>query len=123
MDLDEITIEDYTVQGPISHKLYDTALQKHTDPFAENDSNKREIVPIQIFKSYLTEKIQMNLQDNPETQLSVEQSQIADIVFAFDNKEMLKLLTKRYKCLLNANFKEAEKIEAQLTQIKNEKFD
>ena len=123
MDLDEITIEDYTVKGPISQKLYDTALQKHRDPFAENDSNKREIVPIQIFKSYLTEKIQMNLQDNPETQLSVEQSQIADIVFAFDNKQMLKLLTKRYKCLLNANFKEAEKIETQLTQIKNEKFD
>ena len=89
MDLDEITIEDYTVKGPISQKLYDTALQKHRDPFAENDSNKREIVPIQIFKSYLREKIQMNLQDNPETQLSVEQSQIADIVFAFDNKEML----------------------------------
>ena len=46
----------------------------------------------------------MSLQENPETQLSVEQSQIADIVFAFNNKEMLQLLTKRYKALVKAKF-------------------
>ena len=84
----------------------------YEDPEPDNDSGFRELVPIRRFKSYLTEKIQMSLQENPETRLSAEKSQIADIVFAFNNKQMLKLLTKRYTQLVKADFNAAEKIEA-----------
>ena len=44
------------------------------------------------------------------------------MVFAFNNREMLILLNKRYKYLCAAKFDKAEKIEAKLTEIKNEKF-
>ena len=49
-------------------------------------------------------------------------TKIADIVFAFNNQEMLLLLKKRYKYLCEAEFEKAEKIESQLTEIKNSKL-
>ena len=53
------------------------------------------------------------------TQLSRKDSKVADMVFAFNNREMLILLNKRYKYLCAAKFDKAEKIEAKLTEIKN----
>ena len=65
----------------------------------------------------------MNLESNELTQLDREHSQVADIVFAFDNRDMLKLLKKRYKYLCSASFDKAEKIEERMTQLKNQQFD
>ena len=48
---------------------------------------------------------------------------VADLVFAFNNGEMLKLLIKRASCLNSAKFDKAKLIEEQLTQIKNEKYE
>ena len=76
-------------------------------------------MPIKRFKAYLIDQLQKNLEENEVTQLSRERSKIADIVFAFDNRKMLVLLNKRYKYLCSAKFEKAEKIEEQLTMIKN----
>ena len=67
--------------------------------------------------------MQRNLEQNELTQLSREHSKVADIVFAFNNRKMLVLLNKRYKYLCSAKFEKAEKIEAELTRVKNEEYD
>ena len=48
--------------------------------------------------------------------------EVADLVFAFNNGEMLKLLIKRAGKLNGANFEAAKKIEDEMTRLKNEKF-
>lgn len=58
-----------------------------------------------------------------EKGLSKEESRIADIAFAFDNREMLKLLQKRYKYLCSAKFEQAEGVEKQMTELKNKDYD
>ena len=88
-----------------------------------DSDTKRDNVPIRRFKKYLIEHIQKNLEQNSSTQLNREQSRVADIAFAFHNREMLVLLKKRYEYLCKAKFEKAEKVEEQLTKIKNEKFD
>ena len=54
--------------------------------------------------------------------ISEKDSKIADIVFAFNNRDALVLLRKRYEYLCKAQFEKAEKIEDKLTQLKNEKY-
>ena len=58
-----------------------------------------------------------------ELGLSQEQSRVADIAFAFNNRNMLKLLRKRYKYLRQAKFDKAEEIETQMTALKDDKYE
>ena len=60
----------------------------------------------------------INGDDDPK-----EISKIADIEFIFDNSEIMALLQKRANALKKADFSEAEKIEQQMTKVKNENFD
>ena len=76
---------------------------------------------IRRVKQYLCDKIRSVLM--AEQGLSQEQSRVADIVFAFNNREMLKLLMKRGKYLSNANMDKAEAVEKEMTILKNQKFD
>lgn len=72
---------------------------------------------------FLIDQIQTNLQENELTKLPREKSEIADIVFSFNNREIISLLKKRYKYLCKAQFDKAEEIENKMTKIKDEKFD
>ena len=97
LDIDLISIEDYTVRGKITTDLYENALMKTKDKDLDvlSDDVRRNNVPIRRFKQYLIENIQRNLQkSNPS--LSKKDTQVADIVFAFNNSVMLRLLKKRY---------------------------
>ena len=87
-----------------------------------SDDARRNNVPIRRFKQYLIENIQKNLQDNDRT-LSKKDTKVADIVFAFNNTVMLRLLKKRYKYLCKAKFDKAEAIEEKLTALKNDKYE
>ena len=48
---------------------------------------------------------------------------IADLAFAFNNAEMLRLLTHRAKALLAAKFKSVAQIEDKMTREKNILYD
>lgn len=67
------------------------------------------------------DKIQSNLE--MRSGLSREESRIADLVFAFNNREMLLLLKKRGSYLSNAKMDKAEEIEKKMTALKDEKYD
>jgi len=66
-------------------------------------------VPIHRFKRFFAEKIQEQL--SLQCGLSPEKSKVADICFAFNNREMLLLLKKRYEYLCKARFDKAEAVE------------
>ena len=124
LDIELISIEDYSVRGKISKDLYEHVMKKteNKDLDMLSDDARRNYVPIRRFKEYLTEKIQKNLQERDHT-LSKKDTQVADIVFAFDNSVMLRLLKKRYEYLCKAKFEKAEAIEEKLTTLKNEKYE
>lgn len=78
-------------------------------------------VEIRRVKKYLVDNIQKTLEE--KCGLSFEESKVADIVFAFNNRRMLELLIKRGKYLNNANMEKAEKVEKQMTKLKDEKYE
>lgn len=51
LDIELVSIEDYTVSGKISKEFYEEAIQKMNE---RNDSD--EVVPIKRFKAYLIEQ-------------------------------------------------------------------
>ena len=55
--------------------------------------------------------------------LSEEDSKIADICFAFNNREMLLLLQERNEALCKTDFVKANEIEDKLTVMKDEHYD
>ena len=124
LDIDLISIEDYSVRGKISKDLYEHVMKKteNKDLDVLSDDARRNYVPIRRFKDYLTENIQKNLQERDHT-LSKKDTQVADIVFAFDNSVMLRLLKKRYEYLCKAKFDKAEAIEERMTTLKNDKYE
>ena len=48
---------------------------------------------------------------------------VADMIFSFNNKEILKLLLCRGKYLQSANIDKAKEVEAKMTKLKNEKLE
>ena len=63
LDIDLVSIEDYTVRGKITKELYEYALKKTENKdlnLLSNDA-RRNNVPIRRFKKYLIEQIQKNL--------------------------------------------------------------
>ena len=63
----------------------------------------------------------MKIKDE-EHSLTESDIKIADINFAFNNREMLLLLNKRYDYLCKAKFDKVEQIENEITRVKNEKY-
>ena len=55
--------------------------------------------------------------------LSQEQCKIADICFAFNNRDMLLLLKKRNKALCKTDFVKAKEIEDKLTMMKDQHYE
>lgn len=87
-----VSIEDYSITGRISKSLYDHVLKTTEPPVTnqeETEDKLREKVPIRRVKKWLMHEIQSRLM---KCGLSKEESRIADIAFAYDNREMLKLL-------------------------------
>ena len=69
LDIDLISIEDYSVRGKISKDLYEHVMKKteNKDLDVLSDDARRNYVPIRRFKDYLTENIQKNLQERDHT--------------------------------------------------------
>ena len=63
----------------------------------------------------------MKIKDE-EHSLTESDIKIADINFAFNNREMLLLLNKRYDYLCKAKFDKVEQIENEITRVKDEKY-
>ena len=135
LDYDLVSIEDYSVRGRISKKFYHDVLEKtkqDKDPKDMTDAEKFFDVPIRRFRSYFKDGVEdfmvkksaeLNKENGDSEVLTKEDCLIADIAFAFDNREMLKLLSKRYDKLKKADFRNAGKIESKMNQLVRDKYD
>jgi len=82
-------------------------------------------VPINRFADYFATEMQKQLATSADGTISeaeMEKYRIADLVFAFNNGVMLRLLKKRASLLNNAKFEKARAVELEMTKIKNEKY-
>ena len=79
-------------------------------------------VPIRRFSRYFSWHTQKQLAREGASEDEIAKYGVADLVFAFNNGEMLKLLIKRASHLNGGKFKKAKKVEQELTRIKNESF-
>lgn len=50
LDIDLVSIEDYTVRGKIPKEFYEEAMQKISEQYSD------EVVPIKRFKAYFIEQ-------------------------------------------------------------------
>ena len=118
-DYQLVKLTEYTVCGHISKDFYHEVIaQTEPEPIGEEELTKdeaRERVPIQRFARYF-----MN---ETKRQLGGEQYRVADLIFTFNNGEMLQLLRKRAQYLSDAKFHKAQSVESKMTELKQEKFD
>ena len=120
LDHDLVSIEDYTMTARVSRDLYDYASKYNKD----DPKDDPDFVPLIRFKNYLKHNLEQELlkkakEKQPRDKFEPEKFKIADISFAFNNREMLILLEKRNKYLSKADFNEVKKVEQQLTALKN----
>ena len=54
---------------------------------------------------------------------SLKDTAIADVIFAFNNRDMLSLLSKRAMYLQSVNFNKATDVEREMTELKNSHYD
>ena len=113
-----ITLGDYSVQGKIS--------QGHWDRFLDGQKSKgiSEEFAVVHFEKILGEQIEEWLMRNDKNQ-SAEYSMyaVADIQLAFDNNEIMKMLTDRANALKAGKFEKAKEIQEKMTQYKNDNFE
>ncbi len=120
LDHDLVSIEDYTMTARVGRDLYDYASKYNKDD-PEDDP---DFVPLIRFKNYFKHNLERELfkkakQKHPNDKLEAEKYKIADISFAFNNREMLILLAKRNKYLSKADFEKVKKVEQEMTDLKN----
>ena len=71
------------------------------------DEQIRDRVPIQRFTKYFIEQTQKQLAGEGATEEEIEKYGVADLIFAFNNGKMMKLLIKRAGYLSKTKFEKA----------------
>lgn len=111
----------------ISAKAYDFF---YTNIYPRDQARKSDISIGESLKSYmkreleriLTDKlIEMKQQPGSEN-LKVQEVKIADIVFAFNNAQLIQLLRARGGHIMFQRYDKMREVEAQISELKNEKF-
>ncbi len=124
-DMETITPGDYTVQMEISQKAYEYFIQNVYD---REKTRKTDLSVGECLKSYikreLEEVLTLKLQElKPEnSELKINEVKIADIVFAFNNSQLITLLKQRGNHIMFQRYDKMREIEAQISNLKNEKY-
>lgn len=128
-DMETITPGDYTAQLEISEKAY-TYFMNNVYP--RDQQRKSDISIGESLKTYLkreiehllTEKlIEMKRETPSETEnIKISEVKIADIVFAFNNAQLIQLLKVRGGHIAFQRYDKMREVEAQISKLKDEQF-
>lgn len=138
-----VTPGDYTMQMEITEKMYNQFLKDHYSrtPHQDDPVTGKQIgvEPIAMhFKSYIKNELerQLNVQlkaikNNPklveeegeEEHLIISEVKIADIVFAFNNDKLIKLLKMRGQHIMFQRYDKSAEVEKQIMDYKNSNID
>lgn len=123
-DIQTITPGDYTMQMEISDKAYDWFLQE----IYPRDKN-RGISTGESLKSYMKSELERILTDKlkeikdrheEKSSININEVKIADIVFAFDNAELIQLLRERGGHIMYQRYDKMRESEKKISTLKNE---
>lgn len=142
-DMQTITPSDYTMQLEITDDMWVKAkeclysIQKHKKQLEDGKSL------VSVFKVYMKEELQRILTNQLRTfksedetaeneakkngnefvpkygGINIKEVLIADIVFAFDNAEMITLLKKRGEHIMFNRYDQSRQVEEQIIELKN----
>lgn len=142
-DMQTITPSDYTMQLEITDDMWVKAkeclysIQKHKKQLEDGKSL------VSVFKVYMKEELQRILTNQLKTfksedetaeneakkngnefvpkygGINIKEVLIADIVFAFDNAEMITLLKKRGEHIMFNRYDQSRQVEEQIIELKN----
>lgn len=127
-DVSTITAGDYTVEYKFTEDTYQQFLDSHY-----NVHDKARGISIgESLKNYLKTEFENLLnvklreanaeKTDQERSKSLQEVKIADIVFAFNNAELIKLLRLRGGHIMYQRYDQMREVEAQISQLKNDKF-
>jgi hypothetical protein len=136
LDYDLVSIEDYTITARVNKNFYDAV----TNPNKNSDNVDKDELQEPSKLAKFKEKLQNGLENelikaekkkikkaNKKNKaikpLDPEKLRVADISFAFDNREMLILLEKRYESLAKTDFETVSEIEKELSLLNQDKYD
>jgi hypothetical protein len=125
-DVQTLTPGDYTAQYEITEKAYNFFL----NVIYPNEKERGKSIGIAL-KEYLKRELEnvlthklKELKEKPGSDnLKCDEVKIADIVFAFNNSQLINLLKLRGQHIMFQRYDKMREVEAQITTLKNEKFD
>jgi hypothetical protein len=126
-DIQTITPGDYTLQYEITDEAYQHFLDKVYG--ASGDEQNGVSIGLSL-KNYLKTEIEKLLttklidlkSGGGNSNIKISEVKIADIVFAFDNAELIKLLKLRGYYIKYQNFDKMRETERKISILKDEKF-
>lgn len=78
------------------------------------------------FKTYLKQQLEAmlneRLREDKQNFPNLSEVKIADIVFAFNNSELIKLLKTRGNHIMYTRYDKMREVEAEISRLKNERF-
>ncbi len=135
-DMLTITPGDYTMQMEITEKMYAYFIK---NIYARQSERPVAVVLKEYLRKHLEETFNQMLQEmksskkdklmeqddeaGEEGHLNIDEVKIADIVFAFNNDVLIKLLKQRGLLIMNQKYEEAAKIEKQIQDFKDNNYD
>lgn len=125
-DVQTLTPGDYTAQLEISEKAYNFFL----NVIYHHEKEKGKSIGLAL-KEYLKRELEnvlthklKEMKEKPGSEnLKCDEVKIADIVFAFNNAALIQLLRLRGQHIMYQRYDKMREVEAQITTLKNEKFD
>jgi hypothetical protein len=128
-DIQTITPGDYTLQYEITDEAYQWFLE---NVYRKNRDEENGISIALSLKTYmkaelekmLTERLHAMKNDPNEdtSNIKISEVKIADIAFAFNNAELIRLLKLRGYYIKFQNFNKMRETEAKISQLKDERF-
>lgn len=128
-DVSTITPGDYTLHYEITDEAYDWFIE---NIYKRNGDEENGISAGMSFKLYLkaeierilTEKLEEMRRETPEEcrSINIREVKIADIVFSFNNAQLINLLKERGQNIMYQRFERMRQVEQKISQLKNERF-
>lgn len=125
-----ITPGDYTMQMEITEEMYNHYMTKihcrHPDDpvgvrLKEYIKENLEIelnIKLKEMKAPKPKLVEQEGEDDDDN-INIQEVRIADIVFAFNNDKLIKLLKQRGQFIMNQKYDKAAEIEKQIMEYKN----
>jgi RNA recognition motif-containing protein len=125
-DMDTVTVSDFAVELNIPVKMYD----RFKEDFEEKvrlgqveDHNPDDYSLIFEFEYALCQSIENDISKIPKINKDLDEVIICDVNINFNNSEIINLLSKRGTALKYGKILEARKVEDEIKELKEKKYD